>query len=418
MSNPHPATTGQTEAIAPPPPEHQLSVGIEDLSPHLPPPPAGAPRGPAPPQLTHFVRLHSYLIIFSILGTLSRIGLVSISTYAATPLPPLFWPQFVGSLIMGFFLEDKTLFPASTKTTTPLYLGLTTGYCGSVTTFSSFILGAFEQLAITAPIHPGRRIGDNIAAMLAYVIGTIAISLGGLQVGAHLAVFSKGFLRELRFRWTDTLAVPIGFGLWVASVIMAVFIKKWRGDVLFACVFSPPGAIVRFWASRLGNNPMCKAFPLGTFTVNMLGTAVLAGLLAGRYAHFEGNTCDVLRGLGDGFCGCLTTVSTFVAEVRGLRISHAYVYAGASIVVGLCLTILILGSYADMGSWDRKTPMLEIKRAVDCKYSAVWLLLYTKLHPLVLAVFCRIEIRQIEVPHKTTPSQICRPVISAWQMSV
>jgi len=219
---------------------------------------------------------------------------------------------------MGFLLEDDTLFPTSTKTTTPLYIGLATGYCGSVTTFSSFILGAFEQLSNTAPVHHGRKIRDDVAAMLAYVIGTLAISLGGLQVGAHLAVFSKGFLRKLPFRWTDALAMPVGLGMWVAAVIMAVLIKKWRGDVLFACVFSPPGAIVRFWASRLGN-PMCRVFPLGTFMVNILGTAVLAGLLAGRYAHSGVNTCDVLKGLGDGFCGCLTTVSTFVVEVRGLR---------------------------------------------------------------------------------------------------
>lgn len=219
---------------------------------------------------------------------------------------------------MGFLVEDETLFPTSTKTTTPLYIGLATGYCGSVTTFSSFIVGAFEKLSNTVPVHHGRRIRDDVAAMLAYVIGTMAISLGGLQVGAHLAVFSKGFLRKLPFRWTDALAVPVGLGMWIASVIMAVLIKKWRGDVLFACVLSPPGAIVRFWASRLGN-PIFRVFPLGTFMVNILGTATLAGLLVGRYAHSGGNTCDVLKGLGDGFCGCLTTVSTFVVEVRSLR---------------------------------------------------------------------------------------------------
>ena len=69
-------------------------------------------------------------------------------------------------------------------------------------------------------------------------------------------------------------------------------------------------------------------------------------------------------------------------EVAG----HDYIYAGTSIVVGLCLAILILGSYAgtlslsfileadssvDMGSGSRKAGVLETKHAVGCKYLTI-----------------------------------------------
>ncbi|RPA99847.1 hypothetical protein L873DRAFT_1827821 [Choiromyces venosus 120613-1] len=364
---------------APPPLDvSQPAFHLEDLPSRLPSPSTSSQKHPPPSNsFTHYLHLHTHLTLFSLLGTLTRLGLLHLTTYPSAPLPPLFWPQFAGSLIMGFLLEDKSLlFPTSTtpstaKTSMPLYLGLTSGYCGSVTAFSSFMLGAFDELSNMGQSGRGRKRRDDVAAMLAYVIGTLAVSLAGLQVGAHLAVFARGVMPTSRrgaqvCRWIDILAMPLSLALWIAATLMSIFIKKWRGNVLLACVFSPPGAILRFWISRWGN-PVRKSFPLGTFMVNMLGTAVLAGLLIGRYAHSGGggdNTCGVLRGLGDGFCGCLTTVSTFVVEIRGLMTGHTYIYAGASIVVGLCLMILILGSYA-------RSDMLEINGAVDFRYLPV-----------------------------------------------
>ena len=54
--------------------------------------------------------------------------------------------------------------------------------------------------------------------------------------------------------------------------------------------------------------------------------------------------CQVLQGMMDGFCGCATTVSTWVAELRGLRRGHAYRYGGVSVGVGLGLLVVIMGS--------------------------------------------------------------------------
>lgn len=287
----------------------------------------------------------SWLVFFSILGTLARLGLSGLTTYPGSPIGGVIWAQFAGCVLMGFLIEDLRIFTlqlprdgfsepgsgagtrkvlAPPKATLPLYLGLTTGFCGSLTSFSSFLLVTFELLSNTVPAYDGRPTkGYNLLAALAYLIGTLSLSFSGLQFGAQLALFAQPLLRSIPYRVAtalDWIAIPLSVGSWAGIVAMTVLVPRWREEALMACVFAPLGVGVRFWVSRW-LNPRVKTFPLGTFAVNVVGTAVLAGLVVGRYGvgMGAGMGCGVLRGWGDGFCGCLTTVSTFVVEVRGLR---------------------------------------------------------------------------------------------------
>jgi CrcB protein len=73
---------------------------------------------------------------------------------------------------------------------------------------------------------------------------------------------------------------------------------------------------------------------LGALTVNVLGSAVL-GVLLGR----RNVSPAVLALVGTGFCGTLTTFSTFGYDVVRLveerAVGRALVYLGASLGLGL-----------------------------------------------------------------------------------
>jgi len=351
----------------------------------------------------------SYLIFFSILGTLARLGLQALTVYPGAPVQTsVLWANFGGSLIMGFLSEDRKLFreewgtaearePArdeeqanrpnrspsadkshgAVKKTVPLYIGLATGFCGSFTSFSSFMRDAFLALANALPVpvsHPSsapisttlnvhRNPGYSFMAVLAVLITTVGLCLGALQFGAHLALALEPITPSIPFlfarKLVDRFFVFLAWGSWLGAIIMTLFPpdrpngplgqmswaqERWRTEALFALVLAPLGCLLRFYAS-IHLNGRIKAFPLGTFAVNILGSAMLAMFVDLQRAPVGGIVgCQVLQGMTDGFCGCLTTVSTWVAELKSLRRRHAYVYGITSIGSGLALMVVIVGS--------------------------------------------------------------------------
>ena len=372
--------SGINEVQAPPPIQDPATADqgqhLEDIPrtenrPFEPSAPERAPKSKPLPLL----QAHCWLVFFSIWGTLARLGFVAFTNYprgviggGQSTASGVVWANFAGCVVIGFLIEDIRLFalerfeekhkrgnvggdndiesspseseqsrnnkttteqegPKVDKTTIPFYIGLSTGFCGSFTSFSSYMLQSFLYLSNTLPIYTHPEKGYSVLSFLAYICVTLALSVSGLQFGAHLATFLQPFLPSIPLRVMKFLEISapiLAIGAWVGSIIMAVLIERWRGVALFACIFSPLGALGRFWASKL-LNPRIKRFPLGTFSVNIIGTAVLAGVISGQYgrrwSHVDGGVvgCQLLRGVGDGFCGCLTTVSTWVVEIRGLK---------------------------------------------------------------------------------------------------
>ncbi|MER7133381.1 fluoride efflux transporter CrcB [Streptosporangium saharense] len=93
------------------------------------------------------------------------------------------------------------------------------------------------------------------------------------------------------------------------------------------------GAPVRYLTDRMVQARHDTVFPWGTFTVNVFGSFVL-GLLAG--AALSGAAGAEVRLLvGTGFCGALTTYSTFSYETLQLAENGARFYALANVVASV-----------------------------------------------------------------------------------
>ena len=338
-------------------------------------------------RLTYIV---SYLIVFSIAGTLLRLVIECLTFYPGSPVnTSVLWANIGGSLLMGFLSEDQELFrignprtntnnPTVHKKTIPLYIGLTTGFCGSLTSFSTFIRDGFLALSNDLPVPNGPYSevslftsapigatapngGFSFMALVAVLITEVGLSLAGLFFGAHLAIGVAPQMPNIPQRWLsrvlDPVTVIIAILLWVAIICLVVLLPTaskqitlwspeiWRGPVLFSLVFAPVGCLARFFIS-LKLNGRIASFPLGTFVVNVGGTMILGMAYSLQHASISGVSfvgCQVLQGVMDGFCGCLTTVSTWILELADLRKRHAYLYATLSIVVALCALILEIG---------------------------------------------------------------------------
>jgi protein CrcB len=349
----------------------------------------------------------SYLVFFALVGTLIRIGLNTVTFFPGAPIVfSSLWANFAGTLLMGFLTEDRMLFKeewgvpkydmainkaatmgdkdalvdlsaakkahGATKKTIPLFIGLATGLCGSITSFSSFIRDAVLALTNNLPSplnHPvdftvngtaltttsttvSRDAVHSIMALLAVVIVTLCVFLMALRLGITIAADLGRYTPTIPFivtrRFLDGLTILLGFGGWIIAIVLSISPpdNNARGIALFSLVFSPIGCLGRFYASML-LNARYPPFPLGTFVVNILGTVILG--VAFVFQHSKGATiieCQVLQGVIDGFCGCLTTISTFAVELTTLKQSHARIYGISSIGIALGLLVAIMGTFA------------------------------------------------------------------------
>lgn len=339
----------------------------------------------------------SWLVFFSLLGTLARLGVQAISTYPNAPFAsPVLWANLGGSLFLGFLLEDRRMFRYSVgldesekdpapdidkmKKTLPLYIGLATGFCGSFTSFSTFITDAFLALSneltppssaspyhvSQTPIEP-RSGGYSFMATTGVLIIQTAVNVGALKAGAHIAVGLETVVPILPtsflHRVLDPLSIPLGWGCWLGAVFLTIWTPStdWRYRVTFALILAPPGALLRFYISKHLNGRI-PAFPLGTFVVNIFGT-VIEGMcmdlqhstvIMAKVTGSDAVSCAVLEGIMHGFCGCTTTVSTWVSELNGLRRRHAWLYGIASVAIALAMQVLIMGSMIWTIGYDQR----------------------------------------------------------------
>ncbi|XP_059629654.1 uncharacterized protein LOC132272542 [Cornus florida] len=270
--------------------------------------------------------------------------------------------NMVGSFLMGWF---AVVFKRDiAKVSEFLALGLTTGYLGSLTNFS----------------------GWNQNMLDLSVEGNWAFVLLGFLVGFSFAdySFTIGIRSAKGFRWLLTrlntspehhicnnskrnwkvntykrhLAVMVVLVLMLGLLwgVSAILLKKEfdsgsSGSQLWlACMVGPLGVWIRWWLARLngcglGRAGLLKWIPLGTLIANVSAACVMAALeIVKKVVNTK--TCDnVAGGIQFGLLGCLSAVSTFIAEYHAMRESkhtwRAEAYALITIVTSFVLGSLI-----------------------------------------------------------------------------
>ncbi|KAF8591604.1 hypothetical protein K439DRAFT_1326892 [Ramaria rubella] len=296
------------------------------------------------PVAFHPFSIHvlSLLMSFSVFGTLARLGIHALATYQGDSIFPLAWVQAVGCAIMGFALalrQPITLFYG------PLYTAITTGFCGSLTTFSSWQLDVFSAWANASGFH--RIWIYDIVDGLTRTVFTLAASLASFGLGVHLGTPVASRMPVLPspspfVRWIITI---VSITVYVLTIPFFVHLNHtWRPLVTAAIMFSFPGTLIRYILSTRLNHTL-KAFPVGTLIANETATAILAACHIIQRAHSPPApvSCSILQGYIDGFCGCLSTISSFTAEIRTLGSKKAWIYLIVSFGAGQMILLVMLG---------------------------------------------------------------------------
>ncbi|KAJ1903088.1 hypothetical protein LPJ81_003252, partial [Coemansia sp. IMI 209127] len=295
-------------------------------------------RGRVGPAYLYMEPVVLSLVFFSMAGVLVRVHVTRLFTYDQQPVYALLWVQMIGCFIMGVSMRTKGVL---LRFSPALNTGLTTGLCGSITTFSSWQLLVFQQFFNTGGgAHTWLK---NLLGGISVLVSTMACAMGALRLGqmageelrslvnrylranreeepdplrrintkllgGAYASGHRGWFGWDRWRTTDLVLVVAGLASLVAASLVVALARTTR-SVSIALLFGPVGTLVR-WRLASFNGPRLKhpaalvGFPLGTLMANMLGSAVLAIihiLQTGAVVLPSVAACYVLAAMADGF---------------------------------------------------------------------------------------------------------------------
>uniref|UniRef100_A0A2P2KBV5 Camphor resistance CrcB family protein n=1 Tax=Rhizophora mucronata TaxID=61149 RepID=A0A2P2KBV5_RHIMU len=263
--------------------------------------------------------------------------------------------NMVGSFLMGWL---GVVFKGDiSRVSNHLAIGLTTGYLGSLTTFSGWNQKMLDLIA-----H-----GHWVLALVGFLIGLFLAAYSiifGVKTAWHFKLLVERLNRsgtsspwrvDSCKRHTATVVVLIlilGILLSVCGILLHKDFKSdaSRAELWLGCIVAAPGVWIRWFLARLNGRGLGKVghlkwFPVGTFIANVSAVCIMTALATLKKA-VNTETCTVIStGLQFGFAGCLSTVSTFIAEYHAMEGSskswRAYAYALTSLIVSFVLGILI-----------------------------------------------------------------------------
>ncbi|CAN6311837.1 unnamed protein product [Urochloa humidicola] len=310
-----------------------------------------------------------HLAVFGFFGVFTRYGLQKLFgpdclalTSDQSPLYSDLPSNMLGSFLMGWF---GIIFKTDIRQISDhLIVGITTGYMGSLTTFSGWNQ---KMVALSSK-------GHWVYAIAGIVLGMFIVNESitvGAETGERLRSLIMKYIRERssighKYEWehwrVDTRtkqsvllsAMMILMSLlWVLSIVLAVVKVRSHADgavLWMGCSVAPPGVWLRWYLARLngqgiGKQQSFKWLPIGTLAANVLAAGIMAALAVTSKAVHTRLSTTILSGIQLGFLGCLSTVSTFAAEVYTMRrsgqIARAFVYSASTFLLSFVLGTLV-----------------------------------------------------------------------------
>ncbi|GMP47051.1 hypothetical protein CsSME_00014986 [Camellia sinensis var. sinensis] len=267
----------------------------------------------------------------------------------------------VGSFLMGWL---GVVFKGDiSRVSDHLDIGLTTGYLGSLTTFSGW---NHKMLDLSVKGKWGFVV---LGFLIGMILADYSIKFGirtaqGLKwILEMLNLFSVSDLPNFKSNWKVdyckcqaavlvVLLLMLGL-LWGISAALEK--RDFRSgsseaQLWLACIVGPFGVWIRWFLARLNGHGLGKAglwkwLPIGTLIANVSAACVMAALAIVKKAVNTTTCHTVATGIQFGLMGCLSTVSTFMAEFHAMSQSNhpwrAEVYAVITVALSFSLGTLI-----------------------------------------------------------------------------
>ncbi|KAF8088380.1 hypothetical protein N665_0544s0025 [Sinapis alba] len=320
---------------------------------------------PVLPKSLEYISCLIHLAVFGIVGAITRYMLqklfgptVARVTNDGSILYLDLPSNMVGSFLMGWF---GVVFKADiTRVSEYLAIGLSTGYLGSLTTFSGWNQ---KMLDLSAD-------GKWLYAVLGFLLGLFLASYS-IILGVETA---KGFRWLLQREASSSkernsclevntfkrhiVSMTLMFLLLVALLTVSAtqLVKEFdkgtsEAQLWLGCLVAAPGVWLRWFLARINGRGLGKDgqylrwVPFGTVIANVVAASVMAAL-ATLKKSVNTTTCNtVASSIQFGLLGCLSTVSTLMAEFNAMRESdypwRAYAYASFTIAVSFAIGTVI-----------------------------------------------------------------------------
>lgn len=337
------------------------------------------------------------IITMSYIGSLIRLGVGYYKIWPTDTNYCVMYANLLGSAIFGFMCGHRTfLMKFNSKLITKvIYISVTSGLCGSITSFSAWQMicsnNFMLQWDISAYNINSSYNGGRLIEWLVSLIAGVVLPLAALKFGFHCATLSglsnsnssaldatttDNEIEKISAKATESFPNAVSYqqiqssaddalskGDFIFQLILIVvlvvstcivIVVPWLlspagkySYIAYTTIFGACGALVRFYLSHF--NARTLRFPLGTFIANLSATWLTAAMtLISNYfvGYYDAPAQRVLFGLIVGFEGCLSTTSTFVYEIDVLSIGDAYIYGVVSNVVAQIGVILIYCVFA------------------------------------------------------------------------